>query len=236
MIDKKKVLVIIPARGGSKGIPKKNIKLLKGKPLIQYSIDVAKKSKYVDKIVTSTDCEDIASIALSLGSEVIMRPCYLSEDFSLVKEAIQYTVKILEEFNQFFEYIFLLEPTSPLRTLEELDLCIKTLSKNNIDSVATFSNSCISPGRLWKIENEKLSNYIEGSNPWLPRQQQPIAYELNGLVYGFTRESLEKYKNSDSILVGEIGPIIVKNQVIDIDNEIDFIVAEKIMEIKYERT
>ena len=236
MINNKKILVIIPARGGSKGVHKKNIKILNGKPLIQYSIDVAKKSRYVDKIVVSTDCSEIANVALGLGSEIIERPSTLSQDLSLVKDAIQYTVNELEKNNNYFEYIFLLEPTSPLRTIKELELCIKILARDNFDSIATFSNSCISPGRLWKIENNKLTSYIEGSNPWLPRQQQPIAYELNGLIYGFTRKSLKEYKDSNSILVGKIGPVISENYVIDIDDEIDFIVAEKIMEIKNERT
>lgn len=235
MINEHKVLAIIPARGGSKGILKKNIKVLNGKPLIQYTIDIAKEVPDISKIIISTDDNDIIDLSISLGVDVIKRPAELSTDSSLVKDAIQYTVKKLEEEGNVIKYILLLEPTSPLRKVEDIQKVIDKLKHNENDSVATFSKSCISPGRLWKIDNNKLSTFFKGSNPWLPRQQQPDAYELNGLVYGFTRKSLIKYKNEDSILVGNIDYVIVDRQVIDIDTMMDFLIVEKIMEKQNEK-
>ncbi len=228
-------LVIIPARGGSKGVPRKNLKELAGKPLIQHSIEITKGIENIDKIVVSTDDDEIAAVSKSFGAEVVKRPDELSGDRSLVKDAIIHTVKCLENEGNTIQYILLLEATSPLREAEDIQECIKKLRENDADCVATFSESCISPGRLWKIDGNNLETYIEGSNPWLPRQQQPKAYELNGLVYGFTRESLSKYKDEASILVGEIIPVITKNHVVDIDTEVDFIIVEKMMESKNEK-
>lgn len=229
------VLALIPARGGSKGILRKNLKELCGKPLIQHTIDIAKKIKSINKIVVSTDDKEIASVSEMLGASVVMRPKELSGDTSLVKDAIQYTVHELERKGYTIKYILLLEATSPLRKVKDIESCIEAMKNNNVDSVATFSTSCISPGRLWRIEDGSLSPYIEGENPWLPRQQQPQAYELNGLVYGFTRESLEKYADNMSLLVGNIMPVVTDGHVVDIDTEIDFSIVEKIMEIENEK-
>ncbi len=223
-------LVIIPARAGSKGIYKKNLKMLNNKPLIQHTIDFAKTVQEVSAIVVSTDDKEIEQLSLSLGVDVVQRPKDLSTDVSIVKDAIQYTVRKLEEDGYIIHNILLLEPTSPLRKASDIIEVISKLESGDVDSVATFSKSSISPGRLWKIDGGRLSVYLDGSNPWLPRQQQPVAYELNGLVYGFSRESLMKYESENSILVGNIDYVLINRDTVDIDNELDFLIAEKIIE------
>ena len=227
MIGNNKVVVIIPARGGSKGIPKKNIKLLNGKPLIQYSIDIAKKSKYVDSVVVSTDCDEIEKISLELGSQVVKRPDYLSKDESLVAEAIKYTINMLDEK---YDFIILLEPTSPMRTLELVNNCIENLAVIDTECLATFCETDLPPARIWKLTDKKAEFYFEDSNPWLPRQRLEKGYQLNGLVYGLKTHIFMKTNNDGRILTNNITPILTKREKsIDIDNIIDFKLIELLM-------
>ncbi len=225
MISNKKVLAIIPARGGSKGIPKKNIKLLNGKPLIQYSIDVAKDCQYIDNIVVSTDCDEIANVSIDLGAQVVHRPDYLSKDDSLVVDAIKYTLEKLEDK---YDYIILLEPTSPMRTLNIVENCIKKLANHDVECVATFCETDLPPARIWKLVNDEAKIFIKYSNPWLPRQILEKGYQLNGLVYGIKYEIF--MKNSNKLLTDKITSVLTSREMsIDIDTMLDFKLVELIM-------
>ncbi len=229
-----KVLAIVPARGGSKGVPRKNLKTLAGKPLIAYGILPALKSKYVDRVVVSTDDKTIASVAKRFGAEVVRRPKRLAHDDSLVIDAVRYTLKQLARQGFDADIVLLLEATSPLRTTHDIDEAIRALDTENADTAATFSESDISPNRLWKIDGSTPRPYLDEANPWLPRQAQPNAYRLNALAYAMRSRSLAQHPASPSILVGNVCAIITeKNRpVIDIDTEHDFIVAEALMKMK----
>ncbi|WP_108063721.1 acylneuraminate cytidylyltransferase family protein [Poseidonibacter lekithochrous] len=230
MINNKKVLAIIPARGGSKGIPKKNIKRLNNKPLIQYSIDIAKKSQYIDSVVVSTDCEEISSTSMGLGAKVVKRPDYLSEDDSLVVDAIKYTINELDDE---YDFIILLEPTSPLRSLEVIENCINKLLDKEIECVATFCETDLPPARVWKISNNDIELFFKNSNPWLPRQKLEKGYQLNGLVYGIKQEVF--MNNPSRILTDKISPVITSRDMsIDIDSMLDFKLVELIMKERNE--
>ena len=225
------VVSIIPARGGSKGIPGKNIRELKGRPLIEYSIEHSLEVESIDRTVVSTDDEEISKVARKAGVEVVMRPKELAEDRSLVIDAVRYTIEQLEVEGYEIDIIVLLEPTSPLRDIEVTEKCIRVLKDGKADSVATFSETELPPHRIWKIENDEVEPYIEGANPWLPRQTQPVGYKLNGQVYALTRDILFEKDDSVSLLIGEKYPIITpKETAVDIDNERDFKLIEYIME------
>ena len=227
MIKNNKVLVIIPARGGSKGIVGKNIKPLNGKPLIEYSIEVAKQSQYVDNVVVSTDCEKIENISILLGSDVIKRPDFLAKDDSLVVDSIKYT---LENLDEKFDFILLLEPTSPMRTVELIDSCIEKLLIDDVECVATFCETEIPPDRIWKMENDKIKTFLADATPWLPRQKLEKGYQLNGLVYGMKTSIFINRDKGLKILTNHITPIITKKEIsIDIDNIIDFKLVELLM-------
>lgn len=132
MINGKKVLAIIPARGGSKGIPKKNIKPLNGKPLIAWTIEEAKKSVYIDKLIVSTDCEEILEVAKEFGAEVpFKRPAELAQDDTPSVELILHAIDYLSGY----DYITLLQPTSPLRVVKDIDQCISKTIKGNVQHV-----------------------------------------------------------------------------------------------------
>ncbi|KCY89397.1 cytidylyltransferase family protein [Acinetobacter baumannii 25691_8] len=128
MIDNKRVIAVIPARAGSKSIKDKNIKLLGGKPLIAWPIDTAKKSKYIDRILVSTDGQKIKEIAESYDAEVYLRPESLAQDNSLLIDTLRYMIKELKREGESAKYLIVLEPTCPLRSVEDVDnvflLCI----------------------------------------------------------------------------------------------------------------
>ncbi len=128
MYNHKKILAIIPARGGSKGIPDKNITMLNGKPLIAWSIIEGKKSEYIDKLIVSTDSEKIAKIAKEYGAEIpFMRPAELATDKASSFSVILHAIDFLEKKGEKYNYLVLLEPTSPLRTVEDIDIPLKKL-------------------------------------------------------------------------------------------------------------
>jgi CMP-N,N'-diacetyllegionaminic acid synthase len=230
-MEKKNVIAIIPARGGSKGIKNKNLRNLAGKPLIKHSIDYAKQSKLIDKIIVSTDSENIKNFALSEDVFVFERPNDISGDKALVIDAIRHVLSELEEKEKYrVDIIVLLECTSPIKSVDEIEQAINILIDEKADSVASFKETAISPNRFWKIENDLVVPFINGANPFLPRQMQPVGYELSGQVYALTARILNLSPNSISILLGKVHPIITKTVVIDIDNEIDLLIAEKIFE------
>ena len=182
-MEEKNVLAIIPARGGSKGIPGKNIRTFAGKPLIVHSIEAALQCPLVTRTVVSTDDDQIAKIANAHGAQVSKRPAELATDSSLVIDTIRYTTRKIEEGGEEVDIVLLLEPTSPFRRMEDIAKCIQVLAENKADSAATFTDSHVSPNRLWRISENVVAPFIEGAVPWLPRQQQPKAYELTGQVY-----------------------------------------------------
>ena len=122
MIGNKKILAMIPARSGSKGIIGKNIKKIGGKPLIAWPIEAAKSSKYIDKIIVSTDSDEIASVALKYGAEIpYLRPTDLAQDKSTTYSVIKNILSYYKKLNEIYDYFVLLEPTSPLTTPKDVD-------------------------------------------------------------------------------------------------------------------
>jgi len=134
------ILGIIPARGGSKSVPKKNIRLLAGKPLIAYTIETAQKCKMLDRTVISTDDDEIADVAKKYGGDVpFMRPEELALDSSPMVPALQHAVSFIEKNeNVRVGMVVLLDPTSPFRRIEDIEECIKKLERENVDSVVTI--------------------------------------------------------------------------------------------------
>jgi CMP-N,N'-diacetyllegionaminic acid synthase len=227
----KNVLAVIPARGGSKGIPGKNIKAFCGKPLIVHSIESALNCSLITRTVVSTDDDSIAQVAKANGANVIQRPAELATDTSLVIAAIRHAVLKVEEDGAYVDVVLLLEPTSPFRRKQDLEKCVQILLENKADSVATFTDAHVSPNRLWRVSDDVVEPYIKGAVPWLPRQKQPKAHELTGQIYGISRKVLFENEDSISLLLGRMSAVITPRETaLDIDTELDFILAEKVME------
>ena len=230
-MEDKNVLAVIPARGGSKGIPGKNIRAFAGKPLIVHSIQASLQCPLITRTVVSTDDDEIAEVAKAHGAQVVRRPDDLATDTSLVIDAIKHAVRNVEEEGEEIYMVLLLEPTSPLRRAEDLENCIQVLLEDRADSVATFTPSDISPNRLWRVSGDIVEPFIEGAVPWLPRQKQPKAFELTGQIYGLSRKILFEREDSISTVSGRIFPVITPRETaLDIDTEFDFVMAEKVME------
>lgn len=218
----KKIIVVIPARGGSKGLPGKNIRPLAGTPLIGHAVQVANDSQYTDKVIVSTDSQEIAAVGRKYGADISLRPANLATDTALISTALR---DLLKKQAEDYEYLFLLEPTSPFRTPSLLDLCISEIIDGDFDSIATFSPSDPPPNRLWVIENASAKPLLAEADPWAPRQAQIKAYALNGLIYGINISQWQK-SESKGLFFGKNKAMITDGFAIDIDTIDDFNLAE----------
>ena len=215
-------IALIPARGGSKGIPRKNIKLFNSKPLIYWSIKAAFESEFIDRVVVSTEDEEIAEIAKSYSAEVpFLRPKELSLDDS---SGIAPVIHALEELPNVKD-LLLLQPTSPLRTAVHIDEIFKIREKFNSDSAVSISLS--KRPIIYKLNKEfQLKIFSENIKP-LPRQKLSDFYNLNGALYLSTRESI--LLNKSFVSDSTIGYIMHEEFSIDIDTQLDWEFAEYLM-------
>ncbi len=226
-------LAVIPARGGSKGIPGKNIKLLAGKPLITYSIEAAFNTKLINKIVVSTDDDGIAKISKNYNSEVVMRPDELANDDSPTIDAVIHVINSLEKDGYFPDIVVLLQPTSPLRNTEDIDNCIDLFIKNKdkYDSLVSVCEFEHSPYLSLKIEEGYLKPYF--GEEYLNKRRQELSklYMPNGSIFISKKKNILKSK---SFYNGNIIPYFMNTEEsIDIDSFIDFKLAEIILDDKF---
>jgi CMP-N,N'-diacetyllegionaminic acid synthase len=228
MINSRRVISVIPARGGSKSIPHKNISPLAGKPLIGWTIAVAKQVEEIDRIIVSTDDDEIGRVSAENGAEVYIRPAHLATDDALVIDTLRNLIETLQHEGEKADILVLLEPTCPLRNSDDIRKCIGLMSDMNVDSVATFKEAELNPYRAWRIENGRPDVFIPGVNPWMPRQRLPKAYQLNGAVYAFRVDGLTE--DVPCILFGNAAAVIMPlERSIDIDGWHDIYLAESII-------
>jgi len=178
------ILALIPARGGSKGIPRKNLTVIQGKPLIQYTVDEAKKSKLISRIILSTDDIEIANCAKNLGADVpFLREKYLAEDDTPMLDVIKGTLHRLYEIEDYRpDIVILLQPTSPLRKASHIDEALQILLENEATSVVSVVAvpHQFNPVSLMKIDGGYLKPYLESSTQYTRRQDKPLLYARNG--------------------------------------------------------
>jgi CMP-N,N'-diacetyllegionaminic acid synthase len=230
MFKGKRILAIIPARGGSKGLPGKNIKMLLGKPLIAWSIEMAKKSNYIDKIVVSTDDNEIAEISGDYGIAIDgLRPSYLAGDEARTFDVIVYEIEKLKKYNQNFDVVVLLEPTAPIREIGDIDNSIELLINSNYSSLVSICKSQSNhPDFQFRIgADSRLVSYLE--KDFIPRRRQDIdeAYFLVGTIYASFVEDLiktETFCNNSTI-----GLEVEKWKSFEIDDYLDFQIIETIL-------
>ena len=229
VINNKSVLSIIPARGGSKGVPRKNIKNLNGKPLIAYSIEEARKSKYIDRTVVSTEDEEIAKVSQKFGAEVpCLRPLELSRDDSLTIDCVIHMLNWLrEEQNYIPDYVCLLQCTSPLRTYEDIDGTIEKAVTSNFDGAVSVCEAEVNPYWTNVFDEDKLKYFIEEGKYIMRRQDLPKVYRMNGAVCIVKTDILKKERTFEPENV--TGYIMKRENSIDIDNKVDFFIAESLM-------
>lgn len=222
MYKNKTFLGIVPARGGSKRLPRKNMLDLCGKPLIAWSIEAGLNSKYIDKVVVSSDDDEILNISLNFGAETIKRPVELASDTATTFDAIKHTIENVEKY----DYIVLLQPTSPLRNAKHIDEAIELLEIKNADAVVSVCEMDHSP--LWSNtlpEDGNMRSFLR--EEILNKRSQDLEkyYRLNGAIYICKTYKLLKNKTfflKDNIFSYKMD----KKYSIDIDEDIDFEIAK----------
>ena len=229
MLDKYNVTALIPARGGSKRLPRKNVKLLHGKPLIAWSIEVAKASKYIDRVIVSTDDEEIKKISEQYEAEVpFLRPEHLSNDHASSFDVIKHTINSLQ-LDRSNELIVLLQPTSPLRLVSEIDTALEFFVQKNAKGVVSISETEHSP--MWSNtlpENGCMADFIRPEVQGKRSQDLPTFFRLNGSIYIYETLALVK-QNKLFYDENVYGFQTSLETAVDIDTELDFLIAEAIL-------
>jgi len=227
MIRTEDILTIIPARGGSKGVPRKNIRELAGKPLIAYTIEAALGSSFVKRLIVSTDDKEIAETSRKWGADVpFMRPVELATDTTKAIAVVKHSLMEMEKLdNQEYPVIVYLEPPAPFKTSSDIDACIELFINNNPSSVVSVNEANqFHPILMKKIENGHLKPICFDEPEGVPRQlYAPTAYMRNGAVYVIKKENI-----LDDIFYGNpIVPYIMPGKrSICIDDTLDWYAAE----------
>jgi CMP-N,N'-diacetyllegionaminic acid synthase len=234
MIQGKSVLAIIPARGGSKGLPKKNIRVMCGKPLIAWSIEQANASRYLDTVLVSTDSEEIATIARQYGAVIpFLRPPELAQDDSPTADAVEHAIQQFRQAGRQFDYIVLLEPTSPLRQPGDIDKAIELIVNTpDADCLVSLGEVHMEHPMIVKRIGEQgfLTPYIPEIRKIHQRQQADRAYFPYGVIY--ISKVPEFLKNRTFYAEKTIPYLIERWQNYEIDDEIDFQIIELLAKLK----
>lgn len=231
MIKGKKILAIIPARGGSKGLPGKNIMPLLSKPLIVWTIEQAKQSKYIDEVFISTDCPHIAQVSEETGVKVpFIRPEVLATDLASTMDVVSHVIHHYESFEINFDFIILLEPTSPLRKDSDIDSAIELLLQDeSADGIVSLGEVHMEhPMIVKKIgAKNRIISYISDVRKINQRQQADKAYFPYGVIY-MIKTSV--FKEHHAFYTDNIIPFFIERwQCYEVDDIYDFICIEEIM-------
>ena len=224
-----KVLALVPARAGSKGIPYKNVATVANKPLIQWSIEVAQQSTIITDVVVSTDCRDIAQLSLSLGAEVpFLRPAHLATDTSSSLDVVLDALTKLEHLNRSYEYIYLIEPTSPLRTSEDINRSFELITNSTSESLISIAE-CKSahPDFLYYLHDYSIEPYSGNQVEHARRQDLSPLFYPDGSLYCSSVTSIRQTRTF--YRANTIGYLVKPYQSIEIDDPHDMVMAEALL-------
>jgi len=219
------LLALIPARGGSKGIPRKNLRPFCGKPLLQWSIDVALSSPSVDRLVVSTDDPEIAEVARAGGAEVpFLRPHELATDTTPGIAPVLHALQLLPEVSE----LLLLQPTSPLRQVDDVEAIVSLHRQPGRDAVVSVVPSSKHPAWMFSLSSEQVLEPLVDHSDAACRQQLPPAYALNGALYLASRSFLERERSF--LTPNTMGYLMPPERSVDIDSLLDWQWGEFLMQ------
>ena len=226
----KRILSIIPARGGSKGLPRKNIIDLAGKPLIAWTIDASLNSKYITKTVVSSEDKEILDISTEDGAEIIRRPDNLANDVATSESVVRHAIDYLESVGEQFDIVILLQPTSPLRDSKDIDSAFEIMFDNNSTAIISVFET---DNKILKSFKYGVNGYIEGiSNnkyPFMRRQDLPKTYMPNGAIYIV---NIDAFRISRGFMTDRTSCYVMPiTRSLDIDTELDLRSIERIIKI-----
>lgn len=225
------VLTIIPARGGSKGVPGKNLRSVGGKPLIAWSILAAQASRYAADYFVSTEDVEIAAVAREWGAEVMVRPAELAGDRTPMADVVRHAVQVREVGRERpYDHVLLLQPTAPMRQADDIDGALETLIQSNADSVVSvYRVEDAHPARMYLIKDGVLEPFCTEPSGAL-RQDLPAVYHRNGAIYACTRRLIVEVGR---LWGGRLLPFIMpKLRSINIDDMQDLMIADWLMSRK----
>lgn len=230
MYKEKKFLAIVPARGGSKGIPRKNITLVEGKPLIQYTIDEALKSKYIDRVMVSTDDEEIANVAKGCGAEVpFLRSPELASDQAKTIDALIHAVSELKKIEgNTYDYLVLLQPTQPFRKHWHIDEAIVKIVDQNESSLVSISEVREHPILMRTIDSAEHVRPLLNANSTVRRQDFPSFYKVNGCIY--INKLDETFSSDTSLNDNKLAYLMEQKYDLDIDEPLDLEIMKMILQ------
>jgi CMP-N,N'-diacetyllegionaminic acid synthase len=224
MIRGRRVLAVIPARAGSKGLPGKNLRSLGGRPLLGWTIDAARSAVSVDRVVVSTESDEIASVANDLGAEVLRRPDDLATDESSAAAVLRHALLALSDPADLVAY---LQPTSPLRTSEDIDACLDLATASGERGVASVKPAADAPEWMFRVGPDGALKRILASAMPLRRQELEPAYLLNGAVYVCpVMNFLDAGVLVDEETAAYVMPV---DRSVDIDDESDFAAVKRLV-------
>lgn len=221
-----KIVVIIPARGGSKRLPGKNIKMMNGKPMIAYSIEAGRQSKYIDRIIVSTDDDEIADVSKEYGAEVLMRPSELAQDDTASMPVFKHVHEHLLSENYVADTYVILQPTSPLRTVKDIDDAIGIFIEKECYSVIGVY---LNPHPIEWLYSIKKGLMVPTSKDCVVRSQDAEKlYLLNGAIFVARSDAIKS-----GVMISESSRpyIMPAEKSIDIDTLLDFKIAEELMRL-----
>ena len=226
MSSPSRILALIPARGGSKRLPRKNVLPLAGKPLIAWSIEAARGAKAIDRVVVSTDDAGIADAAREHGAEVLDRPAALATDHAGTLDVILHALRTLDET---FEHVVVLQPTSPLRSAADIDNAIHLQLKRRADAVVSVCETDHPPEWCNTLPDDRsMAGFFRPGVRGTRSQDLPTSYRLNGAVYVYRVERLLAQENLEMDDNG-YAYVMPRERSVDIDTAIDFDIAELFM-------
>ncbi len=235
MYKNKKIIGIITARGGSKGLPGKNIRVLNGKPLIAWSILEGKKSRYIDKLIVSTDCEKIAQVAKNCRVEVpFMRPVELASDTASSINVLLHALDFLEKQGERYDYLVLLEPTSPLRTVDDIDEpLMKLIEHKSAKAIVSVSKlESAHPNFVVLVNKDELIRPFLGGKEVIAKRRQDLsdAYFPDGTIYISDINYLKQRKTFYHELT--LAYPIERYKHFEVDEEMDLVIMKSLMEFR----